>query len=69
MKAIASKLKIQAAKVDKAVREAILKGYLTTSEIVKAVREFFKEEVLSKTCNDFLPDSVSDDAFNDLVHT
>ena len=64
LKAIASKLKIQAAKVDKAVREAVLKGYLTASGIVKSVKEFFDEEVLSKKCEDFLPDSVSYDIYS-----
>ena len=59
LKAIAAKLKLNAAKVDKAVREAVLKGYLTTSGIVQSVKEFFENEVLSKTCQDFLPDSVS----------
>ena len=59
LKSIASKLKVQAEKVDKAVREAILKGYLTTSAVVKSVKEFFENEVLNKKCQDFLPDSVS----------
>jgi len=58
LKAVAAKLKIKAAKVDQAVREAILKGYLTTSAVVKSVKEFFENEVLSKKCEDFLPDSV-----------
>jgi len=57
LKSIASKLKVQAEKVDKAVREAILKGYLTTSAVVKSVKEFFENEVLNKKCQDFLPDS------------
>ena len=70
LKAIASKLKIQAAKVDKAVREAVLKGYLTASNIVKSVKEFFQEEVLSKKCEDFLPDSVSYDinSFSRMIY-
>lgn len=59
LKAVAAKLKIKAAKVDQAVREAVLKGYLTTSAVVKSVREFFENEVLSKKCEDFLPDAVS----------
>lgn len=59
MKAIAAKLKLHAAKVDQAVREAVLKGYLTTAEIVNSVKEFYENEVLTKTCEDFLPDSVS----------
>eukprot|EP00112_Aurelia_sp_Birch-Aquarium-sp1_P011690 Seg246.9 transcript_id=Seg246.9/GoldUCD/mRNA.D3Y31 product="hypothetical protein" protein_id=Seg246.9/GoldUCD/D3Y31 len=58
LKAVAAKLKIKAAKVDQAVREAVLKGYLTTSAVVKSVREFFENEVLSKKCEDFLPDAV-----------
>ena len=59
MKAIAAKLKLTAAKVDKAVKEAILKGYLTTAGIVQSVKEFYENEVASKSCEDFLPDAVS----------
>lgn len=59
MKAIAAKLKLRAEKVDKAVREAVLKGYLTTADIIKSVKEFYENEVLTKKCEDFLPNNVS----------
>lgn len=58
MKAIAAKLKLTAAKVDKAVKDAVLKGYLTTAAIVQSVKEFYENEIASKSCEDFLPDAV-----------
>ena len=47
-------LKIQASKVEDFVRKAILEGVTTGTEIYAKVVEFMKEEVLSKTCDDFL---------------
>jgi len=57
LKEVAAKLKVSAAKVDQAVKDAILKGYTKSKDAYLKVKEFFQEEVLSKTCEDFISDS------------
>lgn len=59
LRKIAGVLKIQAAKVEEFVREAIVQGVTTGTEIYAKVIAFMKEEVLSKTCVDFLAPRVS----------
>eukprot|EP00794_Sanderia_malayensis_P004963 gene4963-5609_t len=54
LKSIASKLRVRAAKVDEAVKNAILKGYTRATEIIADVKDFFKNEVLTKKCEDFI---------------
>lgn len=54
MKAIAAKLKVKAEKVDKAAKEAILKGYLKTAEVIASIKDFYQQEVRSKRCEDFV---------------
>merc|ERR1712189_66918 len=49
--------KVSAAKVDQAVKDAILKGYTWAKDAYLKVKEFFQEEVLSKTWEDFISDS------------
>ena len=59
MKAIAAKLKVKAEKVDKAAKEAILKGYLKTAEVIASIKDFYQQEVRSKRCEDFVSSTVS----------
>jgi len=57
LKAVAAKLKVSAAKVDQAVKEAILKGYTRSTEIIANVKEFYENEIASKKCEDFISES------------
>ena len=69
LRQIANVLKIQAGKVEEFIREAIVDGITTGTEIYAKVVEFMKKEVLSKTCVDFLAPRVRYLSFLALVFT
>lgn len=60
LRTTAATLKIKAEKVDRAVKEALIKGIVTANEVYDFVVEFYKTEVKTKKCEDFLPTDVCD---------